>query len=313
MSQNSNFNQPKGRPNKPSAINKGGSKTSGKAIASLVLGFLSIIGMCLTGIPGLILGILGLGDVNGSNGRVGGKGIAIFGIVLSSLGIVWTIIALLIAIALPAVQAARTAARGQMSINNMRQQSLGMLNYESTHMHFPLQDNNGLSWRVHILPWLEQEALYRRFHLDEPWDSPHNIQLLTEMPEVYDCPNVSLEPGFTVYQVPYTDVSMNPAPADLALFDTSGKAVGFGAIADGSTNTAALLEVNESAAVKWTKPADWRYDPSDPTRDLGNVNPVYILFMAADGSNQRVRADIDPEEFKAFITRSAGDAVPKVR
>ena len=42
-----------------------------------------------------------------------------------------------------------------------------------------------LSWRVAILPYLEQFELYERFHLDEPWDSPHNASLLKKMPSVY--------------------------------------------------------------------------------------------------------------------------------
>ena len=42
-----------------------------------------------------------------------------------------------------------------------------------------------LSWRVAILPWLEENSLYARFHLDEAWDSPHNKALLEEMPRVY--------------------------------------------------------------------------------------------------------------------------------
>ena len=297
------------QPYKPPAGDDIKTKTSGKAISSLVLGFLSIVGMCFTGIPGLILGIMGLGDVNRSNGRVGGKGIAIFGIVLSSLGIVWTVIGLLIALLLPAVHAARTAARSAQSTNNMKQQTLAMLNYESAHMHFPLREKSGLSWRVHILPFIEGNNLYSRFNLDEPWDSPNNIQLLAEMPVVYECPNVELPAGYTVYQVPYTDVATNPAAEALALFDTSGKSVGMRAISDGTSNTIAILEVDASAAVEWTKPADWEYDPADPKHDLGNVSPMHIIVALADGSTHRLPADISPEEFKALITRSAGDEV----
>ena len=98
MSQDFNSNQPVGQPYKSPTINDGGSKTSGKAIASLVLGLLSIIGACFFGIPGLILGIMGLSDVSRSGGRVGGKGMAIFGIVLSSLGILWTIVGVVISV-----------------------------------------------------------------------------------------------------------------------------------------------------------------------------------------------------------------------
>ena len=308
MSQDSSFNQPQGQPRKPPASNGGSSKTSGKAIASLVLGFLSIVGMCLTGIPGLILGIMGLGDVNRSGGRVGGKGLAIFGIVLSSLGIVWTIIAVLIGMLLPAVQAARTAARQMTSLNNMKMQSLAMLNYQSGYMHLPLREKNGLSWRVELLPYFGYSDLYERFNLDEPWDSPHNIQLLEEMPEVYASPNVDLPLGYTVYQVPYTDIETNPDAKDLAMFDTSGKTIPIGAVTDGTANTIGLLEVDEAAAVEWTKPADWKFDPSNPKRDLGHLHPSYILVTLVDASSHRVPADISPEEFKAFITRSAGDA-----
>ena len=309
MSQDPGFNQPYQSP----VIKDSASGTSGKAIASLVLGLLSIVGACFTGIPGVILGIMGLSDVNRSGGRVGGKGMAIFGIVLSSLGIVWTAvmaIGLLFATMLPAVQAARTAARGAQSSNNMRQLSLAMLNYESAHQAFPLREEKGLSWRVHILPFLGRPDLYERFNLDEPWDSPHNIQLLSEMPLVYECPSVDLPQGYTVYQVPYTNIATNPASQDLAMFDTSGEPITFKAIADGSSNTIILLEVDEFTAVEWTRPADWEYDPSDPKRDLGDVTPMSIVVSFADGSSDRLPVDISPEEFKAFITRSAGDVVP---
>ena len=72
MSQDPKFNRPMDQPYKSPAINNGAkpSGTSGKAIASLVLGLLSIVGMCLTGIPGLILGSMGLGDINRSAGRI---------------------------------------------------------------------------------------------------------------------------------------------------------------------------------------------------------------------------------------------------
>lgn len=316
MSQPSDFNQTgqfsqKSQLPYQSPASGGGAQTgtSGKAIASLVLGLVSIVGMCFTAIPGLILGIMGLGDINRSHGRLGGKGIAVFGIVLSSVGMIWTIVALLIGMMLPAVQAVRTAARTVQAQNNMRQQTLGMLNYESEFREFPKQNMDGLSWRVHILKYTGHDYLYNQFHLDEPWDSDHNIQLLDQMPEIYDCPNIgSLPPGFTVYQVPYSDLDVNP-DGPQALFDTSGEGVRFGKITDGSSNTIAVLEVDEAVAVEWTKPADWEYDPSDPTRDLGNVNPGTILVAMSDGSIQQLPANIDPETMQAMITRDGGEIV----
>ena len=310
MSYSPDFSQPENAPFQPPTASPSSTGTSGKAIASLILGLVSIVGMCFTGIPGLILGIMGLGDINRSQGRVGGKGLAIVGIVFSSLGTIWTIIVLLIAMLFPAVQAVRQAARKTMSENNIRQLSLAMLNYESKNQKFPLQNRNGLSWRVHVLPYIEEGNLYERFNLDEPWDSPHNIQLLGEMPSTFECPNVVLEPGFTVYQVPYTDLATNSDLNDIALFDTSGVGTGISQIRDGTSFTAMVLEVNPEAAVEWTKPADWEFDPADPTRDLGGVNPSTIIVGFADGSVKQVPSFIDPETMKGIMTRAGLEVIP---
>ena len=59
-----------------------------------------------------------------------------------------------------------------------------------------------LSWRVLLLPYVEGQELYREFHLDEPWDSPHNIQLLERMPSAYEPFKDSPFPrGHTFYRV----------------------------------------------------------------------------------------------------------------
>ena len=104
-------------------------------------------------------------------------------------------VGVLVALLLPAVQAAREAARRVQSMNNMKQLMLGMLNYESAHGSFPAParcDDNGkplLSWRVELLPFLEEQSLYDALHRDEPWDSPHNKKLITQMPPVFRGPN----------------------------------------------------------------------------------------------------------------------------
>jgi len=62
------------------------------------------------------------------------------------------------------------------SMNNLRHIALGMWNYYDACKHFPSpasHDRGGkplLSWRVQLLPYLEENGLYRQFHLDEPWD-----------------------------------------------------------------------------------------------------------------------------------------------
>ncbi len=306
MSQQPNFNSPMDEPFKPGPAGKA-TGTSGKAIASLVLGLLSFVGMCLTGIPGLILGIIGLSDVNKSAGRLGGKGLAIAGIVLSTIGIFWTIGAILVGMLLPAVSQVREAARRVTSANNMRQQALSMHNYHSAYGALPTQEKNGLSWRVHILPFLEQQELYSRFNLEEPWDSPNNIQLIPEMPEFFACPGVELPPGLTIYQVPFSNTDFLQEES-LSVFDNSGKAISFAQITDGTSNTIMILEVDASAAVEWTKPDDWDFDPANPMLNVGTAFPGGFNVAIADGATVFVPSSIPPEEFKALITRAGGEA-----
>ncbi len=67
-----------------------------------------------------------------------------------------------------------------------------LLDYEKQHGQVPDDEgrandvaSTGLSWRVHLLPFLEEAELYRQFHLDEPWDRPHNMSLVERMPKAY--------------------------------------------------------------------------------------------------------------------------------
>ncbi|MCL4191413.1 MAG: DUF1559 domain-containing protein, partial [Thermoguttaceae bacterium] len=100
-------------------------------------------------------------------------------------------IGVLVALLLPAVQAAREAARRSQSMNNLKQIGLAMHNYYDSYRTLPAQANYDpqgkplLSWRVQLLPFLEQQALYAQFHQDEPWDSAHNKTLIDKMPPVY--------------------------------------------------------------------------------------------------------------------------------
>src|SRR5437588_6801844 len=101
----------------------------------------------------------------------------------------------MVALLLPAVQAAREAARRAQCTNNLKQIGLAMHNYHSSNNCFPpafTTDRDGkplLSWRVLLLPYLECSSLYANFHLDEPWDSPHNRPLVNQMPSVFACPS----------------------------------------------------------------------------------------------------------------------------
>ena len=81
-------------------------------------------------------------------------------------------------------------AQRQRSLKNLRQIALALINYPDPHNRFPadITDKAGkalLSWRVELLPFMDEDNLYKQLHRDEPWDSPHNMKLLAKMPDVY--------------------------------------------------------------------------------------------------------------------------------
>jgi len=156
----------------------------------------------------------------------------------------------LVGVALPAAGAARGAARKAQSINNQKQIGLAMHNFADVNKAFPAgysADENGkplLSWRVHILPYLEGQALYNQFHLEEPWDSEHNKELIKQMPEVYRSPRSSAVAGKTTY--------LGVGGADGVFVrpeDGNHLGIEFQLIRDGTSNTAMTVEVIDQRAV----------------------------------------------------------------
>lgn len=212
-----------------------------------------------------------------------------------------------VALFLPAVQSAREAAQRAQSINNLKQIALAMHNYASANDdRFPpaaICDPDGnllLSWRVAILPFIDQQELYDEFHLDEPWDSEHNLELLAKIPPVYTAPGDrgGAEPGHTFYQV---------MVGDDALFSLD-EPVGFGAITDGTSNT--ILAVEASAAVPWTKPEDIELDPEQDLPEFGGMGWAGGFNAAfADGSVRFLKHSIAMEVLKALITKAGGEVI----
>src|SRR5436309_15555748 len=95
-----------------------------------------------------------------------------------------------------------------------------------------------LSWRVLILPYIEQEDRYKEFRLDQPWDSPHNIQLLPRMPKLY-APfdgSPTPQPHTTYYQVFVGPRTAFEGPRGLNFADFK----------DGTSNTLLIVEAGEA-------------------------------------------------------------------
>lgn len=217
-----------------------------------------------------------------------------------------SMVPILVGMLLPAVQQVRGAARRTDSANRVRQMMLAMHNYADAQGRgaFPAQANYDaagkplLSWRVHVLPYLEEQALYDRFRLDEPWDSPHNRELIKEMPEFYVCPDVAPREGHTVYLgIAGKGMAMGKEPMKFQNFT------------DGMSNTAVMVEVNPGDAVIWTKPEDYNADPRNPMKGLGRIRPQGFNAGFADGSIRFISSDTDDEIWKAMMTVSGGEVI----
>jgi len=193
----------------------------------------------------------------------------------------------------------------EQNVNNLKMIALAMHNFaaNSKETRFPAaairKDGKPLlSWRVAILPHLEQRALFDKFHLDEPWNSPHNKTLLNQMPDIYAPVVRTDEPrGSTYYQV-FTGPG--------ALFeDELGPMLQD--IRDGTSNT--FMVVEAGSPVPWTKPEDVAYDKEKPVPKLGRQfdDGYYVAF--ADGSVRFVGNANDPEIVRRFITRSGGEII----
>jgi type II secretory pathway pseudopilin PulG len=286
--------------------------TSGKAIASLILGLCSMVLCCVAGIPAIIVGAFGLGEINRSGGKVTGSGLAIAGIVLGSVGSLLSIVGILIGLLLPAVQAARNAARQVQSANNLKQVALALLNYHEVDQKFPpayTKDDDGhplLSWRVAILPYLEEMALEQRFDQDEAWDGPDNKPLADLCPSFYKSAADDTNPGNQTNILGIVD-------SDTVL--SADGSVNIRDIRDGTSNTIVAVEL-AGADIVWSEPRDITIDEllAAMRRGTGDpgLHPVYagkVQCMFADGSVRSIPTDTDPATLRGLCTRSGQEQV----
>jgi len=194
-----------------------------------------------------------------------------------------------------------------VSSNNLKQIGLALHNYHDTFGVFPaaaIVDKKGkplLSWRVAILPYIEQDALYRQFKLDEPWDSPHNIKLSKVVVKVFQLPYGEEKPGMTHYRAFVGNGAAFDPIQGLKLTQFS----------DGASNT--LFAVEAAEGVPWTKPDDIEFDPKKPMLKhlrFADNKPCMILF--ADGSVRAVTPKLKDEVLKLIIQRDDGMPVPEL-
>jgi hypothetical protein len=156
-----------------------------------------------------------------------------------------------------------------------------------------------LSWRVLILPFIEQEELYRQFRLDEPWDSPHNLALLPRMPATYAAPGrkrSQMPPYHTVCHV-FVGKGTAFEGRDGLRLDKD--------FSDGGSNTFLVVEAGEP--VPWTEPEELAYDPEQPLPDLRCIFRDGFRACLADGQTRWIPKTAPEATLRAAITRNKSE------
>jgi RNA polymerase sigma factor (sigma-70 family) len=153
-----------------------------------------------------------------------------------------------------------------------------------------------LSWRVAILPYLDQQALYNKFHLDEPWDGPHNKSLLDQMPAVYAPTSDGGALGHETHYQVFT------GPGTLFSGDEGTKITD---VPDGMGWT--ILVAQAARPVPWTKPEDLPFDAEKPLPAVGGLLDGGFCVGFADGAARFIKLPVDPKVLKALITVNGGE------
>ena len=188
--------------------------------------------------------------------------------------------------------------------NNLKQIGLALHNYEATYRTWPTNiEKNGkplLSWRVAILPYMEEDNLYRQFNLDEPWDSAHNRALAAKMPQVFRLPGTAKTTSVTHYQ----------GFVGKGAFLEPGKKLKTIDLRDGSSNT--IIVVEAQTPVLWTKPEDLPFDAGKPVPPLGALlqNGFHACF--GDASVLLLPTDMNERLLRLLIDRDDGQPIPEL-
>ena len=282
-------------------------RTSRMAIASLVLGLLSFCLSVFTGIPAIILGPLSLRAIKRSGGRISGKGMAIAGIATGSIGVL-----LLPAVIVPAVLAAREAARRAWCANNLKQIAFAIMNYHSANECFPpafSPDEHGnprCSWRVSILPNIDPSALYNSYNLSVAWDHPSNSTTINTRVSFYSCPSEPIEPG----KENFTHFLMVTGPG--TFYDPERGAITLlSNIRDGTASTISVVQ--SSRKVHWASPDDLVVDVKKPLNlaDFKNPHPGGFQAMFLDGSIRFIKLSTPESRIRALLSIAGDEEIPQ--
>lgn len=202
----------------------------------------------------------------------------------------------------PLVRRSEEAAKEAEEKSKLKNLAIAFLNFHDIYTHFPstsgrggADDPKGLSWRVHLLPYIDHAPLHSKFHLDEPWDSPHNLKLVDQMPDLFKIPSVK-EANKT---------SMHLLVGKGLPFDRDN-APGLRDIKDDPDKTIIVVQAGPDKAEIWTKPGGLEIDPKNALKSLGDISDKGILALFASGTVRRLPQDLSAAEFLNMIRHDDG-------
>jgi type II secretory pathway pseudopilin PulG len=235
--------------------------------------------------------------------KPGGGGAGIIVVLIAVIGCLVVCGGIMAALLLPAVQAAREAARRAQASNNLKQIGLALHNYHDTFGCFPpavVTDENDkplYSGRVLLLPYMEQQALYQQFDLKEPWDSPANQAISETIVKVFTDPS---SPGQRLGQTDYLFVT-----GQGTIFET-GQMTKIQDVTDGVSNTMLVVEVKNSG-VNWAEPRD--LDINQPMALPPGNHPGGNIVLLGDGSVRFISKSVAGQTVRAAATKAGGEMV----
>ncbi len=241
----------------------------------------------------------------------GSTGAVIAIVVVAILGITVVCGGILAALLLPAVQAAREAARRTSCQNNLKQIGLALHNYHDVYNTFPpayIPDEDGepmRSWRASVLPFIEQAPLYDRYDFHKRWDDPENQFATTVSIPAYRCPS---DPGQTPFDTSYVLITGTGT-----IFE-AGNPAGISSILDGTANTVMAVEI-ASSGIAWPKPEDLDIEAfvamfgGSGAGRTRSPHPGGVNALFADGSVRFLSFDIPQNEARALATRAGMERV----
>lgn len=209
----------------------------------------------------------------------------------------------LLTFALPAIKSARIAAGRAKSINNLKQIALAMHNYAAAYKRLPAaiiyDRESGVprSWRVEMLPFIERSDLYEQYRKDEPWDSPANLKVLNQMPEVFTAPGAPEGNKTTYLAIVSEDGGLTPRK--------DGSAPRFADVTDGLSNTVFFAETKQ--LVPWTQPVDATDTQTIPQQGSFRTTEPGTVVAMGDGSVHFISKSVDSKVWAALLTRSGGE------